>query len=93
MELVKAYQVLNGAKRRGSAAPEAIIEKQSIVQLIVPVQILNKFQMNAQGQATTVGGQDLLTIQSGALDNLVKKKEKSNGSPAVGHRVIESEDL
>jgi hypothetical protein len=93
MELVKAYQVLNNAKRRGSAAPEAIIEKQSIVQLVVPIQILNKFQMNAQGQATTVGGQDLLTIQSGALDNLVKEKEKSNGSPAVGHRVIESEDL
>jgi hypothetical protein len=48
-----------------------------------------------------------LTIQSGALDNLVKEKsievvqgrvdkllqEKSNGSPAVGHRVIESKDL
>ena len=93
MELVKAYQVLNSAKRRGSAAPEAIIEKQSIVQLVVPIQILNKFQVNAQGQAVTVGSQDLLTIQSGALDNLVKEKEKSNGGPTVLGRILSAEEI
>ena len=91
MELVKAYQVLNGAKRRGSAAPDAIIEKQNIVQLVVPIQILNKFQVNSQGQAVTVGGQDLLTIQSGALDSLVK--EKLNGGPTVGPRTITSTEI
>src|SRR3990172_3327576 len=36
MELVKIYQVLNGAKRRGASTPEAIVEKKSIVQLILP---------------------------------------------------------
>lgn len=91
MELVRAYQIVNAAKRRGASTPEAIVEKQSIVQLVVPVQIINKFQVNAQGQAVTVGEQDLLTIQSGALDNLVK--EKRNGSPTVDARVISNKEL
>ena len=87
MEILKAMQVVNAAKRRGSSAPEAIIEKQSIVQLCVPVQIINKFQTNIQGQVTTIQTEDklhsLLTIQSGALDSLVKEKKgngKDNGS-------------
>ena len=74
MELVRAYQIINSAKRRGTSTPEAMIEKQSIVQLVVPIQIINKFQTNVQGQVVTVGEQNLLTIQSGALDNLVKEK-------------------
>lgn len=91
MELTKMYQVLNGAKRRGTSTPEAMIEKQSIVQLVVPIQIINKFQANTQGQVVTVGEQNLLTIQSGSLDGLAKemkmKYEKENGN---GSATIES---
>jgi len=96
MELVKMYQIVNAAKRRGTGTPEAMVEKQSIIQLVVPIQILNKFQTNQQGQVVTVGSQDLLTIQSGALDNLVKSREKEgieNGSPIVGTRAISIESL
>jgi hypothetical protein len=86
MEILRAIQVINAAKRRGASAPEAIIEKQSIVQLVIPIQILNKFSTNMQGQVVSVGEQNLLTIQSGALDGLVKKqsvvaqKEIENGT-------------
>lgn len=93
MELLKMYQVINNAKRRGASTPEAIVEKQSIVQLVVPIQIINKFQSNAQGQVITVGNQDLLTIQSGALDNLVREKERLNGSSTVAIRTISTEEI
>ena len=98
MELLRAIQVINGAKRRGSSVPAAIVEKQAIVQLIVPIQILNKFQVNVQGQVVTVGEQDLLTIQSGALDGLVKSRlvesefeENENGSTAITVGIARSE--
>ena len=90
LELLRAIQVINGAKRRGASTPEAIVEKQAIVQLVVPIQILNKFQTNTQGQVVTVGEQDLLTIQSGALDGLVRSresKENGNGSSTVVTRI------
>lgn len=78
MEIIKAIQVINAAKRRGASTPEAIVEKQSIVQLVVPIQIINKFQTNLQGQVVTVGEQNLLTIQSGALEGLAKGKRDAN---------------
>ena len=78
MEIIKAIQVINGAKRRGSSTPEAITEKQAVIQLVVPVQIINKFQTNLQGQVVTVGEQNLLTIQSGALEGLAKRKQDAD---------------
>lgn len=78
MEILKAIQVINAAKRRGASAPEALVEKQSIVQLVVPVQIINKFQTNIDGQVVTVGEQNLLTIQSGALEGLAKRVKDVN---------------
>jgi len=73
MELLKAIQVINMAKRRGQSTPESLIEKQSVVQLTIPIQIINQFKVNAQGQVLTVGEQSLLTIQSGNMDALRKK--------------------
>jgi len=78
MEILKAISVINAAKRRGSSTPEAITEKQNVIQLVVPVQIINKFSTNLAGQVTTITTQDteqsLLTIQSGSLDSLIKEK-------------------
>ena len=86
-EIIHAISVINAAVRRGSSTPEAVIEKQTVIQLVVPVQLINKFQTNIQGQVTSIGDKDLLTIQSGSLDALLK--EKRNGSPVVENRIIE----
>jgi hypothetical protein len=84
MEILKAIQVINAAKRRGQSTPESIIEKQSIIQLNIPSVIINKFQTNVNGQVTTIstqaGEHSLLTIQSGSLDSLIKKKGNGNGN-------------
>lgn len=87
MEILKAISVINAAKRRGQSTPESIIEKQAIIQLTVPVQIINKFQTNIQGQVTSIGEKSLVTIQSGSLDSLIKEKQNvgalTKGSTAV----------
>lgn len=78
MEILKAISVINAAKRRGASTPEAIIEKQNIINLQIPVQIINKFSANIDGQVTKIISesteQSLITIQSGSLDSLLKEK-------------------
>lgn len=81
MEILKAIAVINAAKRRGAPAPASLQEKSQVINLTIPVQVINKFQTNAQGQVIRVGETDLVTIQSGALENLVK--ENNDGRPAL----------
>ena len=79
MEIIRAIAIINAAKRRGSSTPESITEKQQVIQLTIPIQIINKFTTNLAGQVTTITTSDakeqsLLTIQSGSLDSLIKEK-------------------
>lgn len=67
MEILKAIQVINAAKRRGVSAPESITAQQTIISLTVPVQIIQKFQTTQSKQVTHAGDQELLTIQSSTL--------------------------
>ena len=88
MEILKAIATINAAKRRGTSAPESILEKQQVLTLVMPVQIINKFTTNQQGQVTTIeseaGSQNLLTIQSGSLDSLVSRvKGSANETPRL----------
>lgn len=86
MEILKAISVINSAKRRGASSPDSIIEKQQVISLQIPVQVINKFQTNLQGQVTEISTestkQSLLTIQSSALESLVKEKRNESTEPA-----------
>lgn len=81
MEILKAIQVINGAKRRGQSAPEQITHQNTVVNLVMPTQIIQKFSMNSNNQVTNVGSQTLETIQSGTL--LASTKAKQGASPNV----------
>ena len=72
MEILKAYQVLNAAKRKGQTVPETLTNQQHIVQLNIPQILIDKFQTNIHNQVTQVGNQTLVTIQSG---NMLKQLE------------------
>lgn len=72
MELVKVIQVINAAKRRGTSAPEAILEKQQVVNISLPSVIINNYTnlqpvTNVHNQVVRVGDQDLTTLQSSTL--------------------------
>ena len=77
-EVLKAIQVINAAKRRGSSAPSSITEQQTIINLVMPTQIINKFTLNSNNQVVQVTAdsktQPMLTIQSGTLLKQIKEK-------------------
>lgn len=81
MEILKALQVLNGAKRRGQSAPEQIVHQNTIVNLVMPTQIIQKFAMNSNNQITTVGQQTLETMQSSQLLKNAKSKQGEGNVP------------
>lgn len=67
MEVIKAYQIINGGKRRGSTAPQVLANQQTVVQIVMPTVLTNKFVADSRNQVVRAGDQDLLTIQSGTL--------------------------
>lgn len=80
MEILKGLQVINAQKRRGSSAPEAILQTQQVVNITLPSVILNNFtnavlQTNIHNQVVKVGDTDLVTMQSKTLLNTHKAEE------------------
>ena len=96
-EILRAIQTINAAKRRGSSAPNAITEQHTVINLILPTQILTQFQLNPQNQVVeiqsgaedTLTNQSLLTIQSGSLLNQIKsiqaKREETGNVQLIGN--------
>jgi len=78
--VLKAIQVINGAKRRGQSAPEQIVNQQNIVNILLPAHINNKFTTNINNQVIKAGEQELLTMTSGNLIKTLetKKEEREN---------------
>jgi hypothetical protein len=72
MEIIRAFSVINAAKRRGQSAPEALTSKQTVLQLNIPQILLQQFTTNVHNQVVQVGEQSLLTIPSA---NLLKTVE------------------
>lgn len=83
MELLKAYQIVNAAKRRGVASQEGIASQAQVVRLLVPQITLQQFTSNTHNQVVVAGSQNLTTMQSGSL--LRKLKEINNEPIAISH--------
>lgn len=77
MEVLKAIQIINGAKRRGASAPDQITQQQTVVQLVVPIKLVQTFTTNANNQVIQAGTQNLVTMQSGTLLSKVKQNDPS----------------
>lgn len=94
MEILKALQVINLAKRRGQSNPDSIVNQQTIVNLTMPTQIVEKYTTNINNQVISAGTQQLLTMQSGDLQGLVSARTKSQ-KELINHehlpeRILES---
>jgi len=75
MEILKAIQVINSAKRRGASAPEHTTNQNQIIQLNVPSALIEKFRVNINNQVTIAGNQSLETIQPGSLLDMAKSSK------------------
>lgn len=74
MDIMKALQVVNTAKRRGQSAPDQVVNQQNVVSIVMPTIIVQKFATNINNQVTKAGDQELLTLSSG---DLLKRAEDS----------------
>jgi len=80
LEILRAIQVINGAKRRGSTAPESLTQKSEVISLTLPIQIINQFQTNSANQVIKAGDQELVTVQSAQMSKLLS----AHLAPKVG---------
>lgn len=71
-QVLKAVQIINSAKRRGTSAPEQVTAQQTVVNITMPVKIINRFTTNVMNQVVKAGDQTLVTIQSGSLLDTLK---------------------
>ena len=72
--ILKAIQVINGAKRRGATADIVEVAPQSMVTITLPKATIQNFTTNINNQVIKAGNQDLLTIDSDKLTNLSKEE-------------------
>lgn len=84
MEVARVLQIINTAKRRGASAPESITNQQTVVNLIMPTQVYQKFTVNTMNQVVQAGQQQLITVQSGQMANLLDRA-KLKEPPRVEH--------
>lgn len=85
MEIAKVLSVINAAKRRGSSTPESITNQQTVVNIMMPTQIVQKFTTNISNQVISAGTQELLTIQSGALKAMSTKQAEEKQLKGIGN--------
>lgn len=71
LKIAKLLQVVNSAKRRGVSSPEQIQTAQTVVQLNMPTQIFQQFVTNVNNQVIKAGAQELITVQSGKMNELL----------------------
>ncbi len=92
MEIVKTIQVINMAKRRGSASEISAPQQMSpVVQLTMPTQVVQSFTTNIHNQVISAGSQELITIPSGNMQNLLKAHQSLPGNnPSIGNNPNES---
>lgn len=76
MEILKAIQVINAAKRRGHSAPESITNTQTVVNIVLPTSMVRQFEVNANNQVIKAGSQELLTMQSHMMEGMSKNMNK-----------------
>lgn len=69
-EVFAAFAKINAAKRRGVSSPDQIAQQKPVTQLILPIQIIQQFQVNGANQVVRAGQQDLITVQSGRMHSL-----------------------
>lgn len=87
-EIIRALQMVNSAKRRGPSAPENTHIANTVVNLQIPISIVQRFTKNADNQVIEVEGsavqetpkpsrQSLVTIDSNSL--LALKAQRNPG--------------
>lgn len=78
-EVVNALTKINAAKRRGASTPESILGTKEVVSLTMPISVVQQFNTNfttnIHNQVIKAGEQDLVTVQSVRMQDLLKQSQ------------------
>jgi hypothetical protein len=92
MKLAKILQVLNAAKRRGAASPDAVTQQSTVITLIMPTKIVERFSVvkDVDNRIIEAGDQKLVTMQSGTLmDRLRAKNSLTQNEQGTGNETTD----
>lgn len=79
-DILRAFSVINNAKRRGVTAASSVVVNQTIVNLQIPAKVVQSFTMNQQGEVIEVEGQTLVTMPAHTLlKNLSENRKDAKG--------------
>lgn len=73
MEAVRALQTVNSLKRRGAGDVLTTQQHNTIVTLVLPNVVTNKFSVDINNQVIKAGEQTLVTVSSGSVAALAEK--------------------
>jgi hypothetical protein len=74
-DLLRAFTMINSAKRRGVQSTAGAVPSQAVVKLTIPVVVMQKFVTNKQGEVIEIEGQTMVTMPSHQLlRNLAAQK-------------------
>ena len=86
-DVLKGISVINAAKRRGAQSPDQSAVTGQIINLTVPVALVNAYKADAHNQIVEVtdGGrkQSLVTATSGSIDKLARNIVGENSADAA----------
>ena len=75
-EKVRSLVAINGLKRRGANADSSVTTiNQTVVQLTLPTQLLQRYVKDVNNQIVQAGEKNLLTMQSGSLSEFASTSE------------------
>lgn len=78
-QVFKALQMVNQAKRRGATTPESVLGTKEVISLTMPIAVLNQFNQvfvtNINNQVVKAGDQELVTVQSVRMNDLMKARK------------------
>jgi hypothetical protein len=84
-QVLAAIRVINGTQRRGQKSVEAAQEQRQTVSLNMPTMILQNFTLNVNNQVIKAGDQELITVQSHKMKELLNESRKEPNHEQISH--------
>jgi hypothetical protein len=91
LEVSKVLSQINAAKRRGAVAAPSTLKTDEVVQLVMPIQIVQKFTVNQINQVIQAGQQELVTVQSGNMQKLLTQMKGAQNVQSLPGPVTSNE--
>ena len=89
-DLLRAFAVINSAKRRGTTVEQGVVVNNQVVTLRLSKTIVNNFKTNDHGEVVEVEGRTLVTMPAASLvKDLIAKEAKENPELAKQYQKVQ----